>query len=463
MRINLLTTTKCNFKCKYCFARADTHNKYFDQADKWNIDLKKLTRFFQDILDFQHHVIRLQYYGGEPILRLDKMIEIAKHIHNKINKTSYSYHSKPNVFFGVITNGTYLTAENIESLVYYGIKFNISFDFVEEISKYNRDESVSIKHLKEIVKNYKKAIHKHYPFLDKYPEFYQKKLMSLTIQTVTTKKHIKLGASTLLDRYRELLKKIDNENPDPKYKGLIHFNVKILDTEPIIKDYYQGKISFKEYKEFLDNILVTPDEFENYYRDCLTYLKENDIPLYIENNFVNFLLCLFGKSSIVDNNILCSLGQNYLSILPNGDIWLCPTFAQYRSFNTDNAISKVAYVGNINDGLLYSKLFLSGELHERLNYINHNTSTCHMFCDVGDVCQSCPADYILKNNTMNSPVGSYRCSIFSKIYKVCNEFYNQLDEKTKKEYHEQALLYLFGSNEAYMPVSKYLIDISTKK
>ena len=64
------------------------------------------------ITTISYKKVILHFFGGEPMLEVENMIEIAKQL-NKLNV---------DILYNVITNGTYLSENNVKKLYEYGIK-----------------------------------------------------------------------------------------------------------------------------------------------------------------------------------------------------------------------------------------------------------------------------------------------------------------------------------------------------
>jgi sulfatase maturation enzyme AslB (radical SAM superfamily) len=80
MHYHLLLTELCNSQCRYCYTKSlkefdnglDKKFKFcFDSPEKIDLDIKKLKEFLMKDKD-----PILVFYGGEPLLEIDKIIEI---------------------------------------------------------------------------------------------------------------------------------------------------------------------------------------------------------------------------------------------------------------------------------------------------------------------------------------------------------------------------------------------------
>lgn len=117
LSIMLIMTYDCNCDCKYCFEDLDSGLK---EKGDWN----QVTNYIIKQYKTGYEELELSFFGGEPILEVDKMILIYNQlIQNDINVKSV-----------VITNGVLLTSNNIKKLARAGIKnYQITLDGPKEI------------------------------------------------------------------------------------------------------------------------------------------------------------------------------------------------------------------------------------------------------------------------------------------------------------------------------------------
>lgn len=108
----LILDKRCNMSCIYCFQGQNHHSyKQFEYVDP-----KKVASYFP----VQDDTIQIVFFGGEPFLRFDYMIEIAK----EIRMTNPS----PNMELNVTTNGLLLTKERAKTLNDLEIAVSLSHD-----------------------------------------------------------------------------------------------------------------------------------------------------------------------------------------------------------------------------------------------------------------------------------------------------------------------------------------------
>lgn len=117
LQLIVLPTEDCNFRCVYCyesFARGKMDSGLVEGIKKYvgNQQLKTFS---------------LSWFGGEPLLASDVVVELTQHFFNTCasNGTQFSA--------GITTNGSLLTPEIVESLVPFGLTyFQITLDGIKE-------------------------------------------------------------------------------------------------------------------------------------------------------------------------------------------------------------------------------------------------------------------------------------------------------------------------------------------
>jgi MoaA/NifB/PqqE/SkfB family radical SAM enzyme len=133
MHINVITTWKCNFKCKHCI---------FECPKDEELDFEKYKKVIKKFLPYDLHT--LTFTGGEPILhpRIGEMVEFA---------------SKNNIYFDIISNAFWY--EKYLPIVKKNRKFFrrfcFSLDGLEKTHDFERRKG-SFKRVIEAVHFYKK-------------------------------------------------------------------------------------------------------------------------------------------------------------------------------------------------------------------------------------------------------------------------------------------------------------------
>ncbi len=113
----VLPTYQCNLKCWYCLQH---HRNSFIQS-KTIKRLKKLID--KKLMDCSIKSLHLSWFGGEPLLAYDVIVELTRYANYKASKIGKQFSS------AITTNGTLLTPERIETLWKAGItSYQITID-----------------------------------------------------------------------------------------------------------------------------------------------------------------------------------------------------------------------------------------------------------------------------------------------------------------------------------------------
>ena len=102
----------CNFNCKYCL---QYKNKTHEVITSFNEEIIDFIRYQASINEH----IRINFYGGEPLLYIDTIRKIVSSLHNI-----------ENIHFSLITNGSLLDKDIIDFI----FKFLLNFSFTLGIS-----------------------------------------------------------------------------------------------------------------------------------------------------------------------------------------------------------------------------------------------------------------------------------------------------------------------------------------
>ena len=125
--IILHVTENCNFSCEYCFKKSHPQN-FSDE--NWDNLLNYFEKFVED--ENLYKSVRLTFYGGEPLLRSQKIIDFMK----KANKV-FEKNKEKSIDYNMITNGYLLSKDIYHQLVDLGLGFfMITLDgFAEQHNK----------------------------------------------------------------------------------------------------------------------------------------------------------------------------------------------------------------------------------------------------------------------------------------------------------------------------------------
>lgn len=118
-------TLRCNLKCKHCGSDC------MAEDTRGEMPLNDFLRVLDEIKDNMHHPILVITTGGEPLLRKDIMV-----CGREINKRGF--------YWGMVTNGTYLTQNVLEELLDSGLNsISVSLDGLQDDHNWMRGSNNS--------------------------------------------------------------------------------------------------------------------------------------------------------------------------------------------------------------------------------------------------------------------------------------------------------------------------------
>ncbi|MGZ3423629.1 MAG: radical SAM protein [Polyangiales bacterium] len=125
MDVSLVLTHDCNLGCGYCYTGAKFRKRMSRETASKGLDLA-----------FGDHAseIQLSYFGGEPTLELDLLIDVAKEARERAAKLGKK------LVQTVTTNGTLLDAKKVAALYELDIYLALSIDGVKEAHDGNRPQ-----------------------------------------------------------------------------------------------------------------------------------------------------------------------------------------------------------------------------------------------------------------------------------------------------------------------------------
>ena len=125
-------TSKCNLSCSYCVFGGgyENQNKLHQQEMTWDTAQKAIDFFLPQAR--KEGQLRLDFFGGEPLLAFPLMKRIVSRMKKKI------YQRNQELLIAVATNGTVLTDEIIDFLIRHNVLFQVSIDGEKEIHDANR-------------------------------------------------------------------------------------------------------------------------------------------------------------------------------------------------------------------------------------------------------------------------------------------------------------------------------------
>ncbi len=124
----IVSTTACNFRCSYCY----------EEHTDLVIDQKFIDNFLSALRGYHvnHPIerINIEWFGGEPLLLYDTIVDITKKLNKWCEKKEINYS------YSATTNGYYLTVDKYEKLSKLGFsRFTVTVDGFEDIhNKYRK-------------------------------------------------------------------------------------------------------------------------------------------------------------------------------------------------------------------------------------------------------------------------------------------------------------------------------------
>ena len=113
--LTVYLTEECNFNCEYCFVK-----KTGRVMDKQCFN--QLYRFLEKMIE-EYSEIDISWFGGEPLIRIEELIEYNKMINDLCVKNGKNYNSS------LVTNGYYLTPHNFLKLYNSNVtNIQVTFD-----------------------------------------------------------------------------------------------------------------------------------------------------------------------------------------------------------------------------------------------------------------------------------------------------------------------------------------------
>lgn len=107
--ITIGTTITCNMGCAYCFEFVKPNHTLKDEKVK-----KQIIEYVEDIIlqkRYNIHTIKVMWYGGEPLINMKAITDVSNGLVAIAEKYQLNYGAS------VVTNGIYLTEENVKMLV----------------------------------------------------------------------------------------------------------------------------------------------------------------------------------------------------------------------------------------------------------------------------------------------------------------------------------------------------------
>ena len=276
----------CNFRCRYCFA---DEGAYHAKRESMSLETAKAAVDFLVANSGNRKVLEMDFFGGEPLMNFSVIKETVAYAKERGAQTGKKF------LFTTTTNALLLNDEIIEFFNAEMENVVLSLDGRPEVHDAIR-KSVNGKGTYALI-------------IDKIKKFVQLRgEKSYYVRGTFTAKNLDFGKDVLF---------IADEGFDS------------ISMEPVVTELEDLQIK----EEHLPRI---EEEYENL---CDEYLKRHAEGKGF--NFFHFNVDLEGGPCLSKRVSACGAGNEYFSVLPNGDLYPCHQFASDKDF----------YMGNVWEGI----------------------------------------------------------------------------------------------------------------
>ena len=276
----------CNFRCRYCFA---DEGAYHSKRESMSLETAKAAVDFLIRNSGKRKVLEMDFFGGEPLMNFDVLKEAVAYAKAEGEKAGKKF------LFTTTTNALLLNDEAIRFFNEEMENVVLSLDGRPEVHDAIR-KTVNGKGTYELI-------------IEKIKKFVQLRGdKSYYVRGTFTAKNLDFSEDVVF---------LANEGFDS------------ISMEPVVTDLEDLKIT----EEHLPAI---EKEYENLCEKYLTMYKKGE-----GFNFFHFNIDLEGGPCLSKRASACGAGNEYFSVLPNGDLYPCHQFASDKEF----------YMGNVWDGI----------------------------------------------------------------------------------------------------------------
>ena len=111
LNVSIILGMACNFSCIYCYEGSMKEGQAMDNAT-----VTQVVSFLQErYIARKKKKLRLDFYGGEPLLYIETIIDIAGPLKKHVENLGGEFH------FSLVTNGSLLTRDRIKKLLPVGL------------------------------------------------------------------------------------------------------------------------------------------------------------------------------------------------------------------------------------------------------------------------------------------------------------------------------------------------------
>lgn len=327
----------CNLKCKYCFAK---QGDFGGNAELMSLDVGKKAMDFLVANSGNRRNLDIDFFGGEPLMNWEVVKELVKY-GREIEKPAGK-----NMRFTITTNGVLLDDEKI--------------DFINE---HMHNVVLSLDGRKEINDQMRLTINDRGSYDTIVPKFQ------------------KLVSQRPKDKYYYVRGTFTRDNLDFS-KDINHFadlGFELTSIEPVVDD-ESNPFALRE--EDLPKIF---EEYENYAAELAQRQLGGE-----KLKFFHFMIDLNQGPCVIKRITGCGAGNEYVSIVPNGDIYPCHQFVGKEEF----------VMGNVHEDEITLPESMREMFREAHVYNKESCKTCwnKFYCSGG-----CHANAINFNEDIRKP------------------------------------------------------------
>ncbi len=281
----------CNLRCRYCFA---DEGAYHSEREFMSEETAKRAIDFLILNSGKRKVLEVDFFGGEPLMCLQTIKNVVAYARDQGEKSGKKF------LFTTTTNALLLDDDAIDFFNREMENVVLSLDGRKEVHDAIRKTKSGKGSFDYVIENVKRFVKSRG---DK----------SYYVRGTFTAKN--------LDFSKDVIFLADN-------------GFDSISMEPVVTDI--DDLAIKD-----EHIPTVLDEYENLCDKYLDKYKNGE-----GFNFFHFNVDLEGGVCLQKKVSACGAGNEYFSVVPNGDIYPCHQFAGDKDF----------YMGNVFDGKLDAKI-----------------------------------------------------------------------------------------------------------
>lgn len=376
-------TLDCNLNCLYCQAAYAKNNCFMD------IDTAK--KAVDIALQSPEKTLTFEFQGGEPLMNFPTMKFIIEY--------AQKYKNNKEIIFSLVTNAGLMTDDILDYLLLNDVNICISMDGPQNIHDTNRPT-------KSGKSNFEQAYYWYTRAKQKYGNC--NKLSKVTALPTITRHSLK--------------------SP----KEIINHYVKLETTHISIREISPFGRAAKNWNK----ISYTPEEFINFYTDCMDYIIELTLQgnTKIKESFTEMILSkILGKNPVnyTDLRSPCGAAIGQIAYNWNGNVYTCDE----GRMMANNGI-ELFCLGNVNKNN-YADLINSDTACLVCNSSCVETNPNCNVCVFNNICGLCPVySYYTQNDFIGTPIKQDRCKILKGIYRYIISWLNSPDQEKRKLCYE---------------------------